>query len=76
MHYKLVDQKPKTFVLVFETNDELAGGLEEFASEQKLASASFKAIGALSFVKLGWLNWQTKEYERPFFWMSKSSCYL
>ncbi len=46
MHYKLVDEKPKTFVLVFETNDELAGGLEKFASEQKLASASFKAIGA------------------------------
>jgi hypothetical protein len=32
MHYKLVDEKPKTFVLVFETNDELAGGLEKFAS--------------------------------------------
>jgi uncharacterized protein len=24
MRYKLVDEKPKTFVLVFETNDELA----------------------------------------------------
>ena len=34
-----------------------------FASEQKLASASFKAIGALSSVKLGWLNWETKQYE-------------
>src|SRR6202045_1596644 len=63
MHYRLVDEKPKTFVLVFETNDELAGRLEKFASEQKLASASFKAIGALSSVKLGWLNWQTKQYE-------------
>jgi predicted DNA-binding protein with PD1-like motif len=63
MHYKLVDEKPKTFVLVFETNDELAQGLREFASEQKLASASFKAIGALSSVKLGWLNWNTKQYE-------------
>jgi hypothetical protein len=38
MHYKLVDKKPKTFVLVFETNDELAGILHAFASEQKLAS--------------------------------------
>jgi uncharacterized protein len=63
MHYKLVNERPKTFVLVFETNDELAGSLEKFASEQKLASASFKAIGALSFAKLGWLNWQTKQYE-------------
>jgi len=37
------------------------------ASEQKLASASFKAIGALSRVKLGWLNWQTKQYEPSVF---------
>jgi predicted DNA-binding protein with PD1-like motif len=63
MHYMLVDEKPKTFVLVFETNDELAQGLKEFASEHKLASASFKAIGALSSVRLGWLNWVTKQYE-------------
>src|SRR5437879_5912102 len=33
--------------LSFETNDELARCLRDFASEQKLASASFKAIGAL-----------------------------
>jgi len=63
MHYKLVNERPKTFVLVFNTNDELAQGLQRFASEQKLASASFKAIGALSSVKLGWLNWETKQYE-------------
>ena len=67
LHYRLVDEKPKTFVLVFETNDELAEGLKEFATEQKLASANFKAIGALSFVKLGWLNWQTKQYEPSVF---------
>lgn len=63
MRYKLVDEKPKTFVLVFETNDELARALKAFASEQRLASASFKAIGALSSVDLGWLNWETKKYE-------------
>jgi len=63
MHSKLVDEKSKTFVLVFETNDELASSLKAFASEQKLASASFKAIGALSFAKLGWFNWQSKQYE-------------
>ena len=42
MHYKLVDEKPKIFILVFETNDELARGLRDFASAQKLASASLK----------------------------------
>jgi predicted DNA-binding protein with PD1-like motif len=63
MHFKLVDEKPKTFVLVFETNDELANTLKNFAAEQKLASASFKAIGALSFAKLGWFDWDSKQYE-------------
>ncbi len=63
MRYKLVDETPKTFVLVFEANDELAQVLKDFASEHKLASASFKAIGALSSVRLGWLNWETKQYE-------------
>jgi uncharacterized protein len=63
MRYRLVDEKPKTFVLVFETNDELAQALKAFASEQRLASASFKAIGALSSVSLGWLNWETKKHE-------------
>jgi uncharacterized protein len=63
MRYKLVNEMPKTFVLVFETNDELAKTLRAFASEQGLASASFKAIGALSSVRLGWLNWTTKKYE-------------
>jgi len=41
----------------------LAKALKEFASEQKLASASFKAIGALSSVNPGSVNWQTKQYE-------------
>src|SRR5712675_1572734 len=67
MHYKSVDEKPKTFILVFETNDELARDLRDFASEQTLASASFKAVGALSSVRLGWLNWETKQYEQSVF---------
>jgi predicted DNA-binding protein with PD1-like motif len=60
MRYKLLEEHPRTYVLVFETGDEIAAGLERFASEQTVAGASFKAIGALSSVKLGWLNWETK----------------
>src|ERR1700730_19387315 len=63
MRYKLVDKRPKTFVLVFDADDELAQVLRDFTSEEKIASSSFKAIGALSSVKLGWLNWETKQYE-------------
>jgi hypothetical protein len=62
MRWKQVDAEPKTFVLIFETGDEIAGVLQQFASEQRLRGSSFKAIGALSHVKLGWFNWETKQY--------------
>jgi predicted DNA-binding protein with PD1-like motif len=63
MQYKLLEEHPKTFVLIFNTGDELAAGLKQFASEQKVSGSSFKAIGALSSAKLGWFNWETKKYE-------------
>lgn len=63
MHYKLVAQQPKTYVLIFETGDELAAELKKFAAEQKASGSSFKAIGALSSVKLGWFDWESKKYK-------------
>ena len=63
MRYARVDEKPKSYVLIFDIGDELAEGLKKFAQEQNLAGSSFKAIGAFSSVKLGWFNWETKKYE-------------
>ena len=63
MNFRKIDESPKTFILVFKTGDELADGLLRFAKEQKLADGSFKAIGALSSVQLGWFNWESKRYE-------------
>jgi uncharacterized protein len=63
MKSRQIDQSPKTFILVFATGDELAKGLSEFATEQKLSAASFKAVGALSSVRLGWFSWESKQYE-------------
>jgi uncharacterized protein len=63
MNFRKIDELPKTFILVFQTGDELAEGLLRFAREQKLSAASFKAVGALSSVRLGWLSWETKQYE-------------
>jgi len=50
-------------ILVFETGDELAEGLLQFAKEKKLSAASFNAVGALSAVRLTWFNWESKRYE-------------
>jgi hypothetical protein len=40
MKFKMIDESPKTFILVFETGDELADGLLQFAREKKLSAAS------------------------------------
>ena len=59
MTVKQINETPKTFILVFETGDELAEGLAAFAKGQQLAAASFKAIGGLSSVRLTWFSWET-----------------
>ena len=63
MSFKQIDQQPKTFVLIFDTSEEIASSLKSFAKKQNLAGSSFKAIGALSRAKFAWLNWKTKQYE-------------
>ena len=63
MKFKQIDDEPKTFILVFQTGDELTSGLAGFAEQQKLSAASLTAVGALSSVRLGWFNWETKKYE-------------
>src|SRR5438046_10212682 len=63
MKSRQIYHSPKRFILVFETGDELAKGLLEFAEQEKLSAASFKAVGALSSVRLGWFSWESKQYE-------------
>jgi uncharacterized protein len=63
LNFRQIGNAPKTFVLVFQTGDELAEGLQRFAKENKLTAPSFKAVGALSSVRLAWFNWETKQYE-------------
>jgi predicted DNA-binding protein with PD1-like motif len=63
MKFRLIDQTPKTFVLVFQTGDELAKGLLQFAVEQRLSAARFEGLGGLSSVRLAWFSWESKKYE-------------
>lgn len=51
-----------TWVLVFDSDDEVASGLLEFAKESRLGAAHFTAIGAFRSVTLGYFDWQQKEY--------------
>ena len=54
----------KTFVLVFDTGDEVVSGITTFARENDLDAASITAIGAFSGATLGYFDIVRKEYEK------------
>jgi predicted DNA-binding protein with PD1-like motif len=60
-----IESITKAFILVFETG-ELAKGLSQFGTEQRLSAASFKAVGALgSFgIELGIKEIRTVRHPR------------
>ena len=66
MRSKLLDQRDgqRTFALVFDTGEEVTGGLLAFAQQQRLRGSHLAAIGALQDVVLGYWDWKTKEYRR------------
>jgi hypothetical protein len=63
MRTKQIATEPRTFALILDTGDEILSSVREFARERRLSRSSFKAIGALSQVKLGWFNWETRKYQ-------------
>ena len=65
MKSKVVNGGPqRTLVAIFETGDEVVGGLKRLAQEQQAGAAEFTGIGALSDLVLGYFDWQKKEYRR------------
>jgi hypothetical protein len=65
MKSKILDQGgERGFVLVFQTGDEVAAGLLDFANSQQLTAAHFTAIGAFREVTLGWYNLEKQDYEK------------
>lgn len=65
MKSKLLDDRgEKTFVLVFDTDDEVVSGLTDFAKREKLGAAHFTAIGAFRELTLGYFDWDSKQYQK------------
>lgn len=66
MKWKLLDETDgrRTFVLVFDIDDDPLEGLQQFAAEQELRGSHFSALGALREVTLGWWSWEEKDYRR------------
>ncbi|MFL6208712.1 MAG: PPC domain-containing DNA-binding protein [Pyrinomonadaceae bacterium] len=66
MKSKLIhDGGEKTFVIVFDTGDEVVAGLLDFAREHRRA-ASLTAIGAFERVTLGFFEAERKDYKKIF----------
>jgi predicted DNA-binding protein with PD1-like motif len=64
MNAKLVSEaSERTFVLIYQTGDEVVAELMCFAREHKPRSAHFTAIGAFSDVVLAYFDWPTKKYQ-------------
>jgi len=53
-----------SFVLVFDTGDEVTKELLAFAREHELDAASFSGIGAFQQVTLGYFELEKREYKR------------
>ena len=63
MRERQIASNPKTFALIMDAGDEISERLRSFAEARNLGGSSFKAVGALSYTKLGWFNWESKQYE-------------
>jgi uncharacterized protein len=60
----IYDGPQRTFVVVFDSGDEVLENLLAFAKEHRLSAAEFSGIGALSAAVLGYFDWQKKDYRR------------
>ena len=64
MKSKLINETPKTYVLVLDKDDEAVSSIEGFARDHNIAAAQITAIGAFSDAVLGFFDWNTKDYRK------------
>lgn len=52
----------KTWLVIFETGDELMAGLLQFAKDNNISGSHFTAIGALQSATTGYFDWKQRKY--------------
>lgn len=64
MKSKLIHQAAgeRTFVLIFETDDDPMAGLLDFARGQNVGAGHFTGIGAFRDATLAYFDWESKDY--------------
>jgi uncharacterized protein len=64
MRSKLLNvDPPVTYAVVLDKGDEVVGELGRFVRDHEVEAASVTAIGAFSRAKLGYFQWETKQYK-------------
>ena len=64
MKSKLINETPRTFVLVFDKEDEFTETVLRFAKENRLKASTLSAIGAFMDVTVGFFERERKDYKR------------
>jgi predicted DNA-binding protein with PD1-like motif len=62
MKSKQINQTPRTWAVIFDTGDEVVAGLTRFAERQGLSASQLSAIGAFSEVRLGYFDFEIRDY--------------
>jgi uncharacterized protein len=57
-------QGPKTYLLVFDPDEEVMAGLLAFVREKQITAGHFTAIGAVSKATLGFFDRKAKDYAK------------
>jgi predicted DNA-binding protein with PD1-like motif len=63
MHFRQVNDRPNTFVVIFEPGEEAMSGLTAFAREQALTASQITAIGGFERVVLGYFDRDKRDYQ-------------
>jgi predicted DNA-binding protein with PD1-like motif len=63
MKSKLLNERPRTFALIFDKGDAVNHILLEFAAENDLKASHFTAIGSFSEATLGFFERERKDYK-------------
>lgn len=63
MHFRKVNDRPSTFVVILEPGEEAMSSLVAFAREQTLSASQVTAIGAFERVVLGYFDRDRRDYQ-------------
>jgi predicted DNA-binding protein with PD1-like motif len=63
MKWKLINNTPRTYAVIFAAGDEVIEGLMDYATKQRLQASQFTGVGAFKELTVGFFNVASKKYD-------------